>query len=340
MSQAPTRPQFPQPKHHDPLPEDVSRHTGELPPWLDKGSPWIASALLHLGLFVLIFFAFEAIHSAITRQAHSIIVPQAWDQHFSIHPGGHPNSGANHNPLQKTRQNIKHILSHYASTNQTSVSAVLNSSATKALSFIAVGPQGGASGGPLASFGIPGGGMGSGPPSRFLGRGGNATRIVYIIDHSGLMLYNFELVAKELRKSVGQLVPIQRFSVILVSRHAGSLGNLGLVHATMPAKKIFQNEFSKVQPAGAARGLLAAYENAFRMAFRLHPQIIYFVSNGGFDPRLADYVKHTDIHGTHVFTYTFLNGHSRQFRAQLRLYSGALKKIAKETGGQYRLIKE
>ncbi len=340
MSQAHARPQFPQPDHHDPVPEDASSHSGELPAWLDKGAPWIASALVHLGLFVLIFFAFEAIHAVITRKAHPIIIPQAWDQHFSTHPGGTPNAGQNHNPLQKARQNIRHILSHYANTNQTSVSAVLNSSATKALSFIAVGPQGGASGGPLASFGIPGGGMGSGPPSRFLGRGGNATRVVYIIDHSGLMLYNFELVARKLRQSVSHLVPIQRFSVILVSRQARPLDNLGLVHATMPAKKMFQTQFSKIHPAGAARGRLNVYANAFRMAFQLHPEIVYFVTNGGFNPSLADYVKRMDIHGTHVFTYTFLNGHSRQFRAQLRLYAGALKKIAKETGGQYRLIKE
>ena len=340
MSQAALRPEFPQPEHPDSLPDDDSGHSGELPPWLDKGAPWIASALLHLGLFVLIFFAFEAIHSVITRRAHPIIVPQAWDQHFSTHPGGTPNAGQNHNPLQKTRQNIRHILSHYASTNQTSVSAVLNSSATKALSFIAVGPQGGASGGPLASFGIPGGGMGSGPPSRFLGRGGNATRIVYIIDHSGVMSYNFELVVRELGKSLDKLAPIQRFSIILVSERARPLGRQGLVHATVPEKKLARSQLSKVVPAGAGVGLRAGYENAFRMAFQLHPQIIYFVTNGGFNPSLADYVKRMDIHGTHVFTYTFLNGHSRQFRARLRLYSGALKKIAKETGGQYRLIKE
>jgi hypothetical protein len=340
MSQASSRPQYPQHNQHDPVPEENVAQSGELPAWLDRGSPWIASALFHLGMFVLIFFAFEAIHSVITRKAHPIIVPQAWDQHFSTHPGGNPNSGQNHNPLQKTRQNIKHILSHYASTNQTSVSAVLNSSATKALNFIAVGPQGGASGGPLASFGIPGGGMGSGPPSRFLGRGGNATRVVYIIDHSGLMLYNFEFVTHELQKSINQLVPIQRFAVVLVSRKAEPLGLAGLVHATMPEKKMFLSQFSYVHPAGAARGRLAVYENAFRIAFRLHPEIIYFVTNGGFDPSLAESVKKMDTHGTHVFTYTFLNRNSRRFKAQLHLYSGALKKIAKETGGQYRLIKE
>ena len=340
MTRATSRPQFPQPDRHDPVPEENIAHSGELPAWLDRGSPWIASALLHLGLFVLIFFAYEAlIHSVITRTRHPIIVPQAWDQHFSTHPGGNPNSGQNNNPLEKTRQNIKHILSHYANTNQTSVSAVLNSSATKALNFIAVGPQGGASDGPLASFGIPGGGMGSGPPSRFLGRGGNATRVVYIIDHSGLMFYNFEFVGRELHRSINQLVPIQRFAVILVSWNARALGMPGLTHATMPAKKMILSQFSNVRPGGPASGLLAGYVNAFRIAFRLHPEIIYFVTNGGFNPSLAESIKKMNAHGTHVFTYTFSNGNSRRFQARLRLYSGALKKIAKETGGQYRLIK-
>jgi hypothetical protein len=340
MSQTTSRPEFPKSDHHDPLPEQSTRQSGDIPAWLDRGSPWIASALLHLGLFVLIVFVVAALHSVITSTRHPIIVPQAWDQHFSTHPGGNPNSGHNNNPLEKARQNIRRILSNYANTSRTSVATVLNSSATKALDFIAVGPQGGASGGSLASFGIPGGGMGSGPPSRFIGRGGNAVRVVYIIDHSGLMLYNFEFVAQELRKSIDQMVPIQRFAVILVSRRARSLGAGGLIHATLPAKKMALSQFSSVHPGGAARGRLAVYENAFRMAFRLHPEIIYFVTNGGFDPSLANRVAKMDVHGAHVFTYTFLNGHSRGFLAQLRLYSGALRKIAKETGGQYRLIKE
>ena len=114
----------------------------------------------------------------------------------------------------------------------------------------------------------------------------------------------------------------------------------GLTHATMPAKKMILSQFSNVRPGGAASGLLAVYENAFRMAFRLHPEIIYFVTNGGFDPTLVESVKKMDTHGTHVFTYTFSNGNSRRFQSQLKLYSGALKNIAKETGGQYRLIKE
>jgi|GEM_PF-2993936 len=184
------------------------------------------------------------------------------------------------------------------------------------------------------------GGAPVGTVSRFMGVGGSGTRVVYIIDHSGVMLYNFEFVAHQLRKSVMQLAPTQRFAVIVVSRKARLLGKPALTQATSRAKELFSREFSNVHPAGAARGRLAVYENAFRVAFQLHPQIVYFITNGGFDPSLAEAVKRMDTHGAHVFTCTFLNGNSRAFTSQLKLYSGALKEMAKETGGQYRVIKE
>ncbi len=324
-------------EHLLPPPEDAV-HTGELPEWLDKGFPWIASILIHLGLFLLIVFTFMALKTVITKKAHPIIIPQTFNQPFSKHAGGNPNSGQNHN-LQKAHQNIKHMLSHYTN-NTTSAVAALNSASNKAVNFVAVGPQGG--GGAMASYGLPGGGgVGSGPPSRFLGSGGNATRIVYIIDHSGDMTYNFQFVGRELRKSINELVPIQRFGIVLVSQRANWLGGSGLAHATMLIKKLFWNRFSTVAPTGTVVGRLQPYVNAFNLALEAHPQIIYFVSNGGFNPALANRIQQMDPHGaTKVFTYTFLNGNSQQFLDMLQLYAPALKKIARETGGQYRLIKQ
>lgn len=339
MSQAVSHPP-PEGDHLDPLSNVEAARTGELPPWLDKAFPWIASGLLHLGFWVLIFFAAEAIHSVITQKAHPIIIPQAWDQHFSTHPGGNPNSGPN-DPLRKARQNIKKLLSKYTNTTKSSVAAVLNSSATKSLDFVAVGPQGGASGGVQASFGVPGGGMGSGPPSRFIGRGGNARLIVYIIDHSGDMLYNWGIIRREMRKSVLRLVAYQRFAVFLVGNGVRQLGAAGLSHATVPTRKNLMANFFNVAPHGRGKGRLGIYEDAFHRALLLHPQIIYFVTNGGFNPKLAPYIKKANARiGAHVFTYTFLSGRSARFLANLNRYAPTLKTIAKETGGQYLLIKE
>ncbi|MGC8624718.1 MAG: hypothetical protein ACP5VQ_05575, partial [Phycisphaerae bacterium] len=273
----------------------------------------------------------------ITRKAHPIIVPQAWDQHFSTHPGGNPNSGQNNNPLRQARENIKHILSHYAH-NKTSVTAVLKT--TDKLKFIAVGPQAVARN-PQTALGIPGGGLGAGPPSRFIGRGGNATLIVYIIDNSGDMLYNWGIVRREMRRSVQRLVAYQRFAVILVGDGVRQLGAAGLAHATVPVRNSTIKQFLDVPPRGSGQGRLAIYEEAFRRAFKLHPQLIYFVTNGGFDPELANVVKKLNARGnTRVFTYTFLYGGSKAFLKQVNFYAPTLKEIAKETGGQYKLVKE
>ena len=337
MSEVMSHPQ-PQGDHLDPLPDEATISTGELPPWVDKALPWIASVLLHLGLFVLIFFAAAALHTVITRKAHPIIVPQAWDQHFSTHPGGNPHSGQNNNPLRQARENIKHILSHYAHT-KTTVTAVLNTSTNK-LKFVAVGPQTAAHN-PQAALGIPGGGLGAGPPSRFIGRGGNATLIVYIIDHSGDMLYNWGIVRREMRRSVQRLVAYQRFAVFLVGDGVRQIGAAGLAHATVPMRNNLMKQFFDVAPRGSGQGRLGIYEEAFRRSFQLHPQLIYFVTNGGFNPELAQVIKKLDAHNnTRVFTYTFLSGHSKAFLARVSRYAPTLEQIAKETGGQYKLIKE
>ena len=188
-----------------------------------------------------------------------------------------------------------------------------------------------------SSMGADGAPKGTG--SAFMGLGGSGTRVAYIVDHSGMMLYNFESVAHDLRQSIMQLSPTQQFAVIVVSRRARILTGTSLLPATVAAKRRILAQFSSVQPGGSARGRLAVYAKAFRVAFRLRPQIVYFVSNGGFDSGLARAVKQMDAHGARVFACSFLNGSSRQYILQSKMYSGVLRDIATETGGQYRLIK-
>lgn len=94
------------------------------------------------------------------------------------------------------------------------------------------------------------GGAPVGTGSTFMGSGGSGTRVVYIVDHSGLMLYNFEFVAHHLRKAIMQLAPTQRFAVIVVGRVARFLGKPRLTYATTLAKKAFLDKFSEVHPSG------------------------------------------------------------------------------------------
>ncbi len=308
---------------------------GELPPWLDASIPWISSILIHLGILLVLIFAIKAISTVIHKKAHPIIVPQAWNSRFSLHPGGHPHPGHNNNPLHSARQDIKRALSHSANTT-TSVNKLLSDSSQHSLAFIAVGPHGGtSSGGALASFGIPGGGMGSGPPSQFMGRGGNATRIVYIIDHAGGMLDNFGYLERRLDSSIDRLVPLQSFAVIIFRKRFHVLGPSAHTGKLEPATAMVKQEvraaIKKIQPQGPNAYRLNYFLRPFQAAFRMKPQIIYFLTNGSFDPKLITEIRKLNKDNkVIIFTYAFFN-HDPIFNEQL-------KKIAAENRGEYKLV--
>ncbi len=323
------------PEDHDDQAELAIADGGEIPAWLDAAIPWISSILIHLGIFLVLLFAIKAISTVIHKKAHPIIIPQAWNSRFSLHPGGHPHPGHNNNPLHSARQDIKRALSHSANTT-TSINKLLSDSSQHSLAFIAVGPHGGtASGGALASFGIPGGGMGSGPPSQFMGHGGNATRIVYIIDHAGGMLDNFGFLERKLDSSIDRLVPLQSFSVIIFRKRFHVLGPSArtgkLEPATGKIKQEVRAAIKRVQPQGPNAYRLNYFLKPFQAAFRMHPQIIYFLTNGSFDPKLITEIQKLNKgKKVIIFTYAFFN-HDPIFNEQL-------KKIAAENRGEYKLV--
>ena len=337
------KPSTPPPPEKKPQDTDEENHEellaaegSEIPEWLDKAIPWISSILIHLGIFLVLLFAIKAISTVIHKKSHPIIIPQAWHSRFSLHPGGHPHPGHKNNPLHSARQDIKRALSHSANST-TSINKLLSDSSQKSLAFIAVGPHGGTSsgGGAMASFGIPGGGMGSGPPSKFMGHGGNAARIVYIIDHAGGMLNNFGFLERKLDSSIDRLAPLQSFAVIIFRKKFHVLGPSArtgkLEPATSVAKKEVRDAIKKIQPQGPNAYRLDYFLKPFQAAFKMHPQIIYFLTNGSFDPKLITEIKKLNKNKkVIVFTYAFFN-HDPAFNEQL-------KQIAKENRGEYKLV--
>ena len=306
----------------------------EMPEWIDRAIPWISSALIHAGVLLVFLFAWQVVKTVVHQKPQPIIIPQNWTTHFSLHPGGHPHPGNNNNPARSARQNLKKILESKAwntSVTPTKVNALVAPSHSS-MAFIAVGPHGGSSaGGTLAPFGVPGGGMGSGPKSSFIGNGGNATRIVYILDHEGSMLENFTYLKHHLRKSIDRLVPLQSFAVIVFRKNYRILGPNRLVHATLRNKQAFFRRFSTVAPAGGAKYRYRYFARPFKAAFRLRPQIIYFLTKGAFDPKLISYIRSLNKkHAVHIYTYAFT--------LQDRVSRENLKKIAHQNGGQYKYI--
>jgi len=323
----------PNPPEGDSNDDEVQAGGGEIPEWLDRAFPWIASILIHLALFLLIAFVLLAVTRPKPLKTHPIIVPQAMNQVFSLHPGKMSSAGA-HNPLRQVRQDIKQLMSHHTHMSQTSVKSLLNSSAKHSLDFIARGSKGGAAnGGALATFGVPGGGMGSGPPTSFMGSGGgNATRIVYIIDRGGNLLVGLGQIKSALIRSIDRLVPIQQFGVIVFAGHSRIL-NPGFAHATGINKKTLRRELANLKPGQPNVDRYLYFAIPFKQAFRLRPQIIYFLANGNIDPRLIALITSLNKdHSVHIYTYAYADRHRNGIDAQ------TLRKIAKQNGGQYTFI--
>ena len=76
---------------------------------------------------------------------------------------------------------------------------------------------GSGAGGPMAPFSPIASGSGHGPPSQFMGTGGNAYCVCYIIDRSGSMVIAFDYVKKEMLRSIQQMQAEQLFHVIFFS---------------------------------------------------------------------------------------------------------------------------
>jgi len=298
--------------------------------WLDRYFPWLASILIHLAVLIIVVFAIQVISSVVNQKPDIIVIPQGFNQPFSLHPGN-PNPSLQNNPIAALRQNLQQAA---PAASAASVKSLLNNSTPQAMDLIARGaPDISAPQGALTAYGMAGGGIGQGPPSKFLGMGGNGTRIVFVIDHSGSMYENFDYLQSQIMSSIGDLVPLQSFAVIVFNSDGSQVLDPGyLVPATNQNKNILDDELPKVAPEGyPTSGLLDPLIAPFQTAFRLRPQIIYFVTDGSFDPQLiTDIAQMNKDHKVAIFTYAFMQHDP--------IYEKQLKEIADQNGGQYEYI--
>jgi hypothetical protein len=320
-----------------------------LPPWLQKSLPWLVSITFHLGLFLIVAFIFYATRQAMDKDAdNEVVIPTSFtDPALSPTPG--PTApGTGHDPSRDAAQdNLKDVLKSDGWSQNNSlqnVAGLLEGQTAQAdIDFIARGTggstgagaagSGDAGGGAASPYGTPGGSGGPGFKSSFYGTGGNATRIVYIIDHSGSMMDNFDYLKVETKRSVNQLVPLQFFSVIMVSDTASVVGIPQLQRATDDKKREFIAKLDDYVAEGQNDDLLPPFQEAFEKAFAMRPQLIYFLTDGHFDPRLADVVQQLNRQRkVHINTLAFVNHEAS--------YEDQLQNLAKKNGGVYKFISE
>ena len=317
-----------------------------LPDWQDAFFPWMISLTFHVAIgLVVAFTVFLAYRTAKGKEADVIIIPNSFeDPAFSEHPGGIPHPGENGDPNKDAMQALRDRLKNdgWNQAGQSAPNPLSAMGGADEAPWIAAGKGGsvgtgksGESGseGSAAAYGVPGGGSGAGLRSSFYGTGGNATRIVYILDHSGSMLDNFDFLRLEAIKSVDRLVPLQSFAVVLVSDHVSMAGPAQLTVALPEAKKQFGDALKKERAEGQNDNLLGPFEQAFNRAFAMRPQLIYFLTDGRFGDGLIEKVnvlnKDKKVHINTIAFVTEEPGYKEQ-----------LEQLAKDNGGSYKFIPE
>lgn len=176
----------------------------------------------------------------------------------------------------------------------------------------------------------------------FLGSGGNARRIAFVIDASGSLLDTLPFVLQELQKTVDSLHPRQEFTVLFYQgdtiieappaglKQAIASHKQQLAHWLDPQKRnIFAGGASDPVPA-------------IKRALSYQPQLIFLLSDNitagdlyQIDQRrLLDEITAANTSGTRINTLQFLYADARTGPEQKE----TLELIAEQSGGVYRFI--
>jgi hypothetical protein len=326
-------------------------------PWLDALMPWMVSVILHLGLGLVALFAFyTATHGFSSAESHPIIVPNSFeDPSFSEHPGT-PSAGGGGDPLRQAAQDRLHDLASSegwgnAGRGGQSVASLLGGTGDATGIFRGNGATispGQSSGGP-AAYGTPGGGGAAGPRSSFYGIGGNAKSVVYLIDRTG-SLDSFGpagsiipgTVKAKVQESVNNLAALQYFAVLtFTSDDDGGTQILGmqrLVQALPESKAAVLEELKTKVAQGGMNDEETIFLQAFRKAFTLSPQLIFFLTDGKISPAVLAEVKRLNTEHTVINTVMFTPYTVESMVPEEKRRYELMTELARQNGGIVKVV--
>ncbi len=192
------------------------------------------------------------------------------------------------------------------------------------LSIIGVG----VGGGDFSRYGL---GVGGGGGPEFFGAGGSsargARRIVYVVDRSGSMLDTFDYVREELRRSISALRRSQKFHVIFFNSGKPLEGPPGGLASAIKAQK--ERFFAFLKGITASGGTDPG--PSMRRALANEPDLIYFLTDGQFDPSLVEKLDQWNkARRTKIFTIAYID----------RGGADLLERIAREHNGEFKFVSE
>lgn len=107
--------------------------------------------------------------------------------------------------------------------------------------------------------------------------GGNAKRIAFVVDASGSMIATFPVVTQELARSIGNLSPLQSYTVVFFQRDE-AVGSPPVDRMVAANPQNLQRTMEWIQgeviPSGRSNPL-----RALRQAMELDPEVIYLLSS-------------------------------------------------------------
>lgn len=321
-------------------------------PWVQDVLPLATSIFLHIGVILIGFGTYEVAKKVVQVVKEQVIIPDS-TMVDGAEAGGIPNPGLGGDPTRRAEQDVDPNVKDsegWSDKPSASLEASLMAGGAAdgtdgtigiggATSFgrgdgKRVGSGTGDGGGPMAPFGVPGGGGGIGPKSNFMGVGGNARKIVYLCDASGSMLSVFSSLKVELKKSVDLLKTVQAFNVIFFQDDTfESLNKGGLVMANADNKRKCY-EFVEERSSSGTTNPMPAIEDAFKQK----PELMYVLTDG-FDA-IADFDEL-------LKTFRRLNADKKVKVNCIFLRSGdqpeleeILRTIARENGGVLKIIEK
>jgi len=160
----------------------------------------------------------------------------------------------------------------------------------------------------------------------------SATRVVYVLDHGGHLLDHFNILQSAVRRAVESLPPDQMFGLIVFTGDGTDILTPGaaLTSATVDAKRDAGEKLERVVSRGMTSGAFDPFLDAFKKAFAMKPTVVYFLTDGDFDPKLIDAVRslNTRTPKIRINTIAFTdNKHIDQMR-----------QIAKDSGGTFKFL--
>ncbi len=288
---------------------------------LSAALPWGVSVLLHVSVFLVAAALYMARSVVGEAEAERIIIP---DARLSENPGAMIDPGEERRDLE-TKKNRQKVKRHqYRKQPVKNLLADVSNKKSSDLKIIGIGV--GAGGGPSAyGLSVDGGGA---PKASFYGSGGNAYKICYVIDRSGSLMFTFDYLRDELKRSIRALKPAQQFHLIFFSTGKPQEMSAGkLVYATPTNKDLAFRYLDTVVPGGRTDP-----RPALERAFKYKPELIYFMTDGAdFPTEVLDRLERLNRgKKVKINTFSFVDRGGEEL----------LKQIAKEHGGRYTHVSE